>query len=83
MIWRFVPCLGSFGIWYGSLYHVRELWYNGMEVCTMLWEFWYNGMEVCTMFEFWYNGICTMLGEVWYNGSEVCTMLGEFWYNGM
>ena len=55
MIWRFVPCLGSFGILVRK-YHVRELWYNGMEVCTMLWEFWYNGMEVCTMLgEFWYK----------------------------
>ena len=36
MVWRFVPCYGSFGN-------------NDMDVCTMLGEFWYNGMEVCTM----------------------------------
>ena len=44
-----------------------ELWYNGMEVCTMLGEFWYNGMEVCTMLgEFclvqWYGGLFHVRG---------------------
>ena len=42
-----------------------EIWYNGMEVCTMLGEFWYNDMEVCTMFGFlvqWYVGLYHVRG---------------------
>ena len=51
-----------------------EIWYNGMEVCTMLGVFWYNGMEVCTM-----------CGEIWYSGMEVCTMFRflEQWYGDL
>ena len=35
--------------WYEGVYHVRGVWYNGREVCTMLGEFSYNGMDVRTM----------------------------------
>ena len=41
-----------------------EIWYNGMEVCTMLGEFWYNGTEVCTILGL-YHG---MEGIQWYGG---------------
>ena len=76
MVWRFVPCYGSFGS-FGTM-----VW----EVCTMLGEFWYNGMEVCTMLgEFctmvlyhvrgvlvqWYGGLYHVRGGLWYNGTMI------------